>query len=78
MEANFLTALARRDQMPRATKVRQLVQQALEIEEDAYLAKIAEERDTPDAKYISHEDFWKVALNGKESVTPKYFWYPIT
>ena len=63
IEANFLTALAQRDQMPRATKVRQLMQQALEIEEDAYLAKIAEERDTPDAKYVSHDKFWKIALD---------------
>ncbi len=57
-EANFLTALAKRDQMPRATKVRQLVQQALEIEEDAYLAKIAQERDIEGVKRISHKDVW--------------------
>jgi len=67
-EAEFLTVLAKRDQMPRATKVRQLLQLALEIEEDAYLAQIAQERDTPDATYISHEDFWEAALSGKESV----------
>jgi len=58
MEANFLTALARRDQMPRATKVHQLVQQALAIEEDAYLAKVAEERDVKNIKRVSHDDVW--------------------
>lgn len=61
-DAALLTALAKRDQMPRATKVSQLLQLALEIEEDGYLALIAEGRDNEDASYLESEDFWNKAM----------------
>lgn len=54
----MLSLLAKRDKVPMATKVIQLVRMALEIEEDAVWLAIAEERDTPDAKFISHEKAW--------------------
>ncbi len=51
--------LSKRDNVPQATKVVQLLEAAIEIEEDAIWAELAAERDTPDAVYISHEDAWK-------------------
>jgi len=61
-EEQFLTTLAKRDQMPRATKAAQLVRQAMEIEEDFALSQIAMRRDVPGTKWISHKEFWKKAL----------------
>ena len=53
-----LVHLARRDQMPAATKAAQLLAIALDIEEDRLLEVIARERDTKDARWISHEVIW--------------------
>ena len=61
-EEQFLTSLAKRDQVPRATKASQLVRQAMEIEEDFALSKIATERDVPGAPRMSARAFWKAAL----------------
>jgi predicted DNA-binding protein len=61
-EESFLASLAKRDQMPRATKAAQLVRQAMEIEEDFALSKIAMERDVPGASRMSAEAFWKAAF----------------
>ena len=61
--AIFLKQIALRDDVPQATKAAELIEMALEIEEDAYFAKIADERakDTK-AKWISHEEFWSKVL----------------
>ena len=61
-EEQFLAALAKRDQVPRATKASQLVRQAMEIEEDFALSGLAEERDVPGAPRMSAEAFWKAAF----------------
>ena len=53
-----LCQIAFRDEVPAATKLVQLAEIAIEIEEDEYLNKIAEERDTTDATFISHKEFW--------------------
>ena len=45
--------------MPKATKVIQLINMAIEIDEDDIWNAIAEERDTENAEFISHEEFWK-------------------
>ena len=58
----YLKKLAIRDEMPEATKAAQLVQMALEIEEDAYFAKIADERATRNSGTISFEEFWSKVL----------------
>jgi len=50
---------AKRDKMPVAAKAASLLRLALEIEEDSYLASIAESRMKQKVKYISHESFWK-------------------
>ncbi|MEK7509591.1 MAG: hypothetical protein AAB605_02660 [Patescibacteria group bacterium] len=61
-EEQFLASLAKRDQVPRATKAAQLVRQAMEIEEDFALSKIAMERDVPGAPRMSAKAFWKAAF----------------
>ena len=56
--AIFLEQIALRDDVPQATKAVELLDKALELEEDEYFSKLAEKRDTPDAKYLSHEEVW--------------------
>jgi len=62
----ILTVLAKRDNVPQATKAVQLIEMAIEIEEDRALSEIAdarsEEIDSGKAKPYSHEEFWKLAL----------------
>ncbi len=57
-----LAALAERDDMPQATKALHLIKLALEIEEDEIWNAIAEKRDTKNAKFVSHEEFWSKVL----------------
>lgn len=54
----ILTLLAKRDDVPVATKAVQLLEMAIEIDEDEVWEQIATERDTPDAEFISHEEMW--------------------
>ncbi|OGJ42102.1 hypothetical protein A3J23_04000 [Candidatus Peregrinibacteria bacterium RIFCSPLOWO2_02_FULL_48_14] len=54
-----LTLIAKRDGVPVATKAFQLIELALEIDEDEVWEKIIAERDTPDAVFISHEEAWR-------------------
>lgn len=51
--------LAKRDNTSEAGKAVEMIKMSLELEEDRLLSLIAEERDTPDAQFISHEDIWK-------------------
>jgi hypothetical protein len=53
-----LKALAKRDQMPVASKAAELLRHAIEIEEDEVWVRLASARDTKDAKFISHKDAW--------------------
>ena len=57
-EEKAISQLAKRDQVPEATKAAELLRLALQIEEDEVWDRIASERDTPDAKFISHEKAW--------------------
>ena len=54
-----LLKLARRDQIPQATKAEHLLRLALEIEEDDTLNIIAVGRDTSSAKFVSHKLAWR-------------------
>lgn len=54
----ILTLIAKRDQVPVATKAAQLLEMAIEIDEDEIWEQIVTERDTPDAEFISHEEMW--------------------
>ncbi len=55
----MITRIAKRDRMPEATKVVQLVEQALEIEEDTIWEQIAEERFKSAKKWLTHDQVWK-------------------
>lgn len=57
--ALFVKKIALRDDVPEATKVSQLVELALEMEEDMYLSKISDEiLEKSKGKTISHKEFW--------------------
>jgi len=53
-----LRKLARRDQVPEATKAAELLQVAIEIEEDQIWDVVASSRDTKNAKFVSHKKAW--------------------
>ena len=53
-----LTRLAKRDSVPEATKVVELLHMALEIEEDVVFDKLAAERFKSMRKTISHKEVW--------------------
>ncbi len=55
---NALKKLARRDEVPEATKAAELLRLAIEFEEDQVLDKIASKRDTKKAKFVSHKKAW--------------------
>ncbi len=55
---SLLTALAKRDNISVASKTLDLLQIALEIEEDAYLFGVAEEREKSSVKLVAHEAAW--------------------
>lgn len=63
---NTLELLAKRDNMPLATKAVQLIKEAIEMEEDLMLSQIADIRsaeiENGESEVISHEEFWKFAL----------------
>ncbi len=50
--------LAKRDEMPVASKAAELLRMAIEIEEDDVWDAVALKRDTRDAKFISHKKAW--------------------
>lgn len=54
----ILIALAKRDEMPVASKVTDLVEQMLELEEDRVLSAIADERLKGKVRWLSHEQVW--------------------
>jgi len=53
-----LELLAKRDQVPQATKAAHLLETALEIEEDQVWNQMAQERDTKNARFVSHKKAW--------------------
>jgi len=53
-----IAELAKRDQVPEATKAGELLRLALEIEEDQVLDSIASKRDKEGAKFVSHKNAW--------------------
>ncbi|KKW35765.1 hypothetical protein A2852_00515 [Candidatus Adlerbacteria bacterium RIFCSPHIGHO2_01_FULL_54_23] len=56
----MLKALAKRDQKPLASKVVDLVEEALELEEDRMLSAIADERLKGKVRWIKDSDkIWK-------------------
>jgi hypothetical protein len=55
----FLEGVAKRDDVSLAKKALEWMEEGAELEEDVYFSRLAEERDTPDAKFVSHEEAWK-------------------
>lgn len=53
-----LKKIARRDNVPEATKALDLLINALEIDEDEIWNAVAEKRDTAKAKFIKHKNAW--------------------
>lgn len=59
-----LKQLAKIDKIPVATKVSQMLREALELQEDLILAEIADKRSKmKGVKYIDHDTFWKKVEN---------------
>lgn len=57
--AVFIEKISLRDDVPQATKAVELLERALEVEEDEYFAAIADSRATDnDEDFISDEEFW--------------------
>ena len=54
--------LADEESVPQATKLIQLAQQGLELEEDYILSEIGEKRRKETKEWISHEKFWGKAV----------------
>lgn len=55
-----LGRLAKRDQVPQATKAEHLLRLALELEEDQVLNDIAHRRDSDDGSvFVSHTSAWR-------------------
>ncbi|MEX0935072.1 MAG: CopG family transcriptional regulator [Candidatus Paceibacterota bacterium] len=52
----ILDILARGDNVPKATKAREMIEEAVEMHEDMALVELAENRDTPDAEYVLAEE----------------------
>ncbi|MBI5156301.1 hypothetical protein HZA45_03450 [Candidatus Peregrinibacteria bacterium] len=57
--ALFLKKMSLRDDVPQATKAAELLEMAMEIEEDDYFTVLAEKRLKANKGFISHEEFWK-------------------
>ena len=53
-----LKRLARRDQVPEATKAAELLRIAIELEEDQIWNAVASSRDTRNAKFVFHKKAW--------------------
>ena len=54
-----LSRLAVRDDRSVSSKTLELIERALELEEDIVLQKVAENRDRKGVKYISHKSAWR-------------------
>ncbi len=54
----ILTEIAKRDQVPEATKVSELLNISLALEEDKAFTVLAESRLNTKGKKLSHSDIW--------------------
>ncbi|MEK9154337.1 MAG: hypothetical protein AAB798_02590 [Patescibacteria group bacterium] len=71
MARRLVPALARKHHVPAATLVSELIDTALELEEDSVLSKIADERFVSKSiRWMSHNAAWKKHL-GRSIITRK-------
>lgn len=54
-----ITRIAKRDSIPEATKVVELLEVALSLEEDLALGAMAEARMAKKSTFVSHDEAWK-------------------
>ncbi len=54
-----LNALAKKSKLSVSTVAKELLMDALEINEDVYFSRLANKRDNEKAQWISHDEFWK-------------------
>ena len=54
----ILYELAKRDDVPPATKAVHLIKLAIEIDEDDYWDALAEKREADDSDFVSHDEAW--------------------
>ena len=61
--AVFLEQVALRDDVPEATKAAEMLEKAMELEEDEYFSAIADRRvANKKAGWMSHKEFWSKVL----------------
>ncbi len=54
----LISLIAKRDQVPEATKVAELLHISLALEEDKAFSLLADERLSGKTKWVSHDDVW--------------------
>lgn len=54
-----VSLLAKRDDVPQATKVTELLELALELEEDTYFGQVVKNRLAKKVSWQSHTEAWK-------------------
>ncbi len=54
-----VSLLAKRDDVPAATKVTELLLLALELEEDNYFSQVVKNRLTKNVAWLRHTEVWK-------------------
>jgi predicted DNA-binding protein len=62
----IMSAISKRDKTPIGTKAAELIEIALEIEEDAYWSKMAEERLAQTKTFYTHEQMLKKISKNKK------------
>ena len=55
----MISKIALRDKKPQATKAAELLELAIQIEEDEVWEKLAKKRDTRKARFLPHHEIWK-------------------
>ena len=59
----ILTEMAARHDMSKSAMAKKLMKDAMRYDEDYHMSMIALERDTEDAVWISHDEFWDEVLS---------------
>lgn len=62
----FISILAKRDRVPEATKISQILKDALEEMEEQIWLEIVEEREMEGGPYVSHDEIWEEVLKAKK------------
>ncbi|MFN7402066.1 MAG: ribbon-helix-helix protein, CopG family [Alphaproteobacteria bacterium] len=57
--AAILALIAKKQKKTISAAARELIEKALEVDEDAYWLKLAETREAETTQWISHKEFWK-------------------